>query len=127
MIFDTDILIWVHKGHKEAARFIDRVPPQERNLSAISYLELLYGSRDASDLKKIQKMVDDLFAEVVPLTENISASALRIMQSYVPAHRLNPGDAMVGATALARHEPLATGNEKHFKFIAGLQVRTFRP
>ena len=127
MIFDTDILIWVHRGHPEAGRFIDRVPPPERNLSAISYLELLYGSRDASDLRKIQKMVEDLFAEVVPITEGITSTGLRIMQAYVLAHRLDVSDAIIGATALARQEPLATGHEKHFKFIPGLRVRTFKP
>lgn len=127
LIFDTDILVWVHRGNPKAARFINRVPLSERNLSAISYLELLYGSRDAADLGKIHKMVEELFAEVVPITEEITASALRIMNSFVLAHRLDVSDAVIGATALARQEPLATANQKHFRFIPGLSARAFHP
>ena len=127
LIFDTDILVWLHRGKLEAARFVNRVPLRDRNLSAISYLELLYGTRDAQDLLNVQKMVEELFAEVVPITESITSSALRIMKSYVLAHRLDVSDAVIGATALARQEPLATGNLKHFRFIPGLTFRTFHP
>lgn len=127
MIFDTDILVWAHRGHPAAARFINRVPIEERNISMISYLELLYGARDAHDLVIVQKLVEDLFAEVVPITETISRSALRIMKSYVLAHRLDASDAVIAATALARQEPLATGNQKHFRFIPGLSVRPCTP
>lgn len=127
MIFDTDILVWAHRGHPGAARFVNRVPLAERNLSAVSYLELLYGSRDGNDLIKIQKIVEELFAEVIPMSETISSSALRIMRSFVLAHRLDIADTVIAATALSRNEPLATGNQKHFKFIPGLTLRVFRP
>ena len=127
MIFDTDILVWVHRGLPAAARFVNSVPVQERNLSAISYLELLYGCRDARDLRHIQKMVEELFAEVVPVSEIITLSAMRIMKSFVLANRPDPSDALIGATALVRQEPLATANHKHFKFMPGLSLQTFRP
>jgi predicted nucleic acid-binding protein len=127
LIFDTDILVWLHRGHPGAARFVNRVPLPERNLSAISYLELLYGSRDTQDLAKVQGMVEDLFAEVVPISEGISTSASRIMRSYVLAHRPDVSDAVIGATALTRQEALATANLKHFRFIPGIHLRAFHP
>ncbi len=127
LIFDTDILIWVHRGLPAAARFVNSVPLPDRNLSAISYMELLYGSRDAGDLRNIEKMVEELFTEVVPITDSISVSAVRIMKSFVLAHRLDVSDALIGATALIRQESLATANYKHFKFIPGLSVRRFHP
>ena len=127
MIFDTDILISVQKGHPGAARFVNQVSAEQRNLSVISYLELLYGSRDQQDLKKTQRMVEDLFASVVSINEQVSNTAARIMKSFVLAHRLDASDALIAATALERHEPVATGNEKHFRFIPGLELRIFRP
>jgi predicted nucleic acid-binding protein len=127
LIFDTDILVWVHRGHPGAAQFVNRVPAEERNLSAISYLELLYGTRDRTDLRSVQNMVTDLFAEVVPVSERISASAARLMESYVLAHRVDVSGVVIAATALERHETLATANRKHFRFIPGLNVRAFRP
>jgi len=127
LIIDTDVLMWVHRGLPAAASFINAIPVQERNLSAISYLELLYGSRDSGELKNIQKMVHELFAEVIPVTENITLFALNLMRSFVLAHRPDPSDALIGATALIRQETLATGNHKDFRFIPGLPLRTFRP
>ena len=127
MIFDTDILIWMHRGHPGAAQFANRVPVEERNLSAVSYLELLYGVRDSSDLRAVRAMVADLFAEVIPITESISRPAVHLMESYVLAHRLDVSDAMIAATALDRHETLATANGKHFRFVPGLDLKIFRP
>src|ERR1039457_6112149 len=82
VIFDTDILVWVHRGHPGAAQFVNRVPAEERNLSAVSYLELLYGVRDSSDLRSVRAMTADLFAEVVPISERISGAAVHIMEAY---------------------------------------------
>ncbi len=127
MIFDTDILVSVQRGHPGAARFIDAVAAEQRNLSVISYLELLYGSRDRIDLKKAQSMVADLFAVVVSINEGISEKAARIMESFVLVHGIDAADALIAATALERHEPLATGNQKHFRFIPGLELNVFRP
>jgi hypothetical protein len=127
MIFDSDILIWMHRGHLGAAQFVNRVPIEERNLSAMSYLELLYGARDSSDLRAVRTMVADLFAEVVPISESVSRPAVDLMESYVLAHRLDVSDAVIAATALDRHETLATGNGKHFRFIPGLDLKIFRP
>ena len=127
MIFDTDILVSVQRGHRGAAQFVNSVPPGDRNLSVISYLELLYGTRDRDDLKKALSMVADLFAAVVWIDESISAKAVRIMESFVLAHRPDASDALIAATALERQEPLATGNHKHFRFIPGLDLKIFRP
>jgi len=127
MIFDSDILIWMHRGHLGAAQFVNRVPIEERNLSAISYLELLYGVRDSSDLRAVRTLVADLFAEVIPISESVSGPAVHLMESYVLAHRLDVSDAVIAATALDRHETLATANGKHFRFIPGLDLKIFRP
>jgi predicted nucleic acid-binding protein len=93
----------------------------------ISYLELLYGSRDGNDLKKAQSMVDELFAVVVPINEEISSNAVRILERFVLAHGIDVSDAIIAATALERHEPLATANQKHFRFIPGLELKVFWP
>ena len=127
MIFDTDILVWMHRGHRGAAQFVDHVPPEERNLSAMSYLELLYGARDGTDLRSVRSMVSDLFADVVPISEGISGAAVRLMELYVLAHRPDASDAVIAATALDRHETLATANVKHFRFVPGLDIKIFRP
>jgi predicted nucleic acid-binding protein len=127
LILDTDILVWVLREHSPALRFVDSIPPGRRNLSAVTYMELLYGSHDARDLRSVKELVDDIFTEVIPVSEAISSTAIRLMEELVLACRIGVNDAFIAATALERHEPLATGNQKHFRMIPGLELKTFRP
>ena len=127
MIFDTDILIWFLRRHPRAAEFIDSVPVGERNLSAISYLELLYGCRTREDLREVHRAIAELIAEVLPLTEGLTKTAQELMERFVLSRRPDAEDVLIAATALSRHEEVATGNLKRFNFIPGLIVKPFRP
>ncbi|MDE3178275.1 MAG: type II toxin-antitoxin system VapC family toxin [Acidobacteriota bacterium] len=127
MILDSDILIWFLRKNPAAIALIDTVPVAERHISTASYLEVLYGCRDKSDLTEWRQFVSRSLAEVLPLTEKISRMAEQLMERYVLARRLGLGDALTAATALTRGESLATGNYKHFRFIPGLAVKAFRP
>lgn len=127
MILDSDVLIDFLAGKPVAAEYISSVSRQERNISAISYLEILYGCRNKEELQAFQQFTTSALAEVIPLNEAISKNAIQIMEKYVLARRFNAGDALIAATALARHEALMTANRKHFDFIPGLELRIFRP
>ncbi len=126
VILDSDILIWYLRKDPAAAAFIDKVPLAERNISTLSYLEVLYECRKKSDLSEWLKFASRFFAEVIPLTEAMSRSAQQLMEQFVPARRLSASDALIAATAVVRRETLATGNLKHFDFIPGLAVKLFR-
>jgi hypothetical protein len=89
-------------------------------------LELLDGSQDARDLRSVKELVEDVFAEVVPLSEAITRTAIRLMEEFVLAYRLGVEDALIAATALERQDTLATGNDKHFRMIPGLELKVFR-
>jgi len=127
VILDTDILVWVLRNHAPALRFVESIPLARRNLSSITYLELLYGSQDARDLRGVKELVEDVFAEVVPLSEAITRTAIRLMEEFVLAYRIGLEDALIAATALERQDSLATGNDKHFRMIPGLELKVFRP
>ena len=49
------------------------------------------------------------------------------MEEFVLAYRLGVEDALIAATALERQDALATGNDKHFRMIPGLELKVFRP
>jgi len=127
LIFDTDIVIGLLRNHPGATDFVDRVPFAERNLPAISYLEALYGCRNSAEVSNLRKLVVDLFAQVLPLTERITETAQELMERFVLSRRPDAEDVLIAATALSRHEEVATGNQKHFNFIPGLIVKPFRP
>jgi hypothetical protein len=126
LIFDTDIVVWMTRNHPGALQFARGVRPSERNISVISYLELLYGSRNQEELMWLQQLVAGWFTEILPVTAAITGSARKLMEDFVLSQRPDVSDVLVAATALDRREPLATCNAKHYRFVPGLQLRIFR-
>ncbi|HEX5481589.1 MAG TPA: PIN domain-containing protein [Terriglobia bacterium] len=127
MIFDSDVLIEFLAKNPAAAERISSISHQDRNLSVISYLEVLYGCRNKQELQEFQQFIAATFAEVIPLNESVSTNAIHLMEKHVLARRLDAADALIAATALDRGEAVTTCNAKHFAFIPGLQLEIFRP
>jgi predicted nucleic acid-binding protein len=127
LILDTDILIWVLREHPGAIRFVERLPFVERKLSAVSYLEILFGARDATDLNRLTKHISTQYANILMLSDSITESAIQLMERFALSHRPGENDVLIAATALRNGEILATGNVKHFDFIQGLQLKIFKP
>ena len=124
MLFDTDILIWYLRGKEKAARAIDR--QKSRHISVVSYMELLQGARNRDETRAIKRCLADLAFQMLPLTENIGHRAAIYMEEYALRVDLCLADALIGATAVEHQQTLQTGNAKHFKIIAELEVKTFR-
>ncbi|MGO9272386.1 MAG: PIN domain-containing protein [Terriglobia bacterium] len=127
MILDTDIVVWMLRKHPGALHFAAQIEAQERHLSCVSQLELLFGCRDSKELKDLGELVGEWFTEVLPLTPAATATAVGIMARFALARRPGVHDVLIAVTALNRGEVLATGNVKHFDFIPGLAIKRFRP
>ena len=124
-LFDTDVLVWMIRGNKAAANIVNATPV--RALSAVSWMEILRGVRDAKDARASKQTLDLLGFRILPVTESISARAVAIMEQYALSVRLDPDDALIFATALDYDITLCSGNEKHFRPVQGLRSRVFRP
>jgi predicted nucleic acid-binding protein len=127
LIFDTDILVSYTKKQVEAAKFLLEVPLAERRVSAISWLELMYGCRNLQELRDANEFLTEAFVEIVPISPQICDSARILMKKFVLSRRPSSNDTLIAATALAAGEALATANVKHFDFVPGLTLRPFRP
>ncbi len=125
MIFDTDILIWVQRGHQKAARLIDR--SKERYLSIYSNIELLQSAKNKQQHNYIKDFLTSFGFLVLPLTENIGHRALIYIEEYTLSHGLRAGDAIVAATAAENNMTLVSSNAKHFKPIKELKLKVFKP
>ncbi len=125
MIFDSDVIIWMLRGHPKAVRFARETDPAERNISVISYLEVLRGCRDRREANDFKEFVEEWFTEVVPLKPEIGDSALLLMAQFALSRRPGVDDLLIATTALSRKETVATGNVKHYNFIPGLIVHRF--
>jgi predicted nucleic acid-binding protein len=125
LIFDTDILIWCFRGDRKALETIGSQP--ERALSIVSFMELVQGARSLVEVRDIRRFLRDNTFRVLPLDEAMSHLAASLMEAHALRSGLQVADALIAATARETGETLATGNVRHFRPIAGLRLKTFRP
>lgn len=125
MIFDTDILIWIQRGNEKAAKLVEQT--EERVISIQTYMELFQGARSKSEHKIIHNLLREYNFIVLPFTENIGHRAAVYVEEYTLKCNLRAGDALVAATAKENNLILATANAKHYKAIADLQLKIFKP
>ncbi len=125
MLVDTDVLIWNLRGHERAAELLDNAGGFL--LSAVSYMELIQGMRDKSELNVLRQSLQYWGASVHPLDPQISARAMFLMETYALGHGLQVADALIAATAISLGATLVTANAKHYRMIDGLETSIFRP
>lgn len=126
LIFDSDVVIWMLRRHPKAVRFARTIDPAERNVSVVSYLEVLRGCRNRLEANDFKEFMEEWFTEVIPLKAEIGDSAVLLMAQFALSHHPGVDDMLIAATGLDRKETVATGNVKHFRFIPGLIVQPFR-
>jgi len=125
MLFDTDILIWVLRGHAKAAALVDDT--DDRSTSVISLMELLQGARDGREARLIKDFLRDFGFRTVPLTENIGHRAVIYMEQNALRSGLRVADSLIAATAVENGQALLSGDSRHFRGIAGLDLIAFKP
>ncbi|HOE65854.1 MAG TPA: type II toxin-antitoxin system VapC family toxin [Candidatus Hydrogenedentes bacterium] len=125
MLVDTDVIIWALRGNKRATTVIDQA--DSLKLSVVSYMELLQGARDKTDLRLTKAFLTDLGFAIVPLSENIGHRATIYLEEYALKSNLGVPDALIAATAAENELTLCTGNAKDYRAIEELALKAFRP
>lgn len=125
MLFDTDVLIFVQRGNKRAARLIQKA--EERYISVQTYMELLQDATDKKQHEYIHTFLKDFHFRVLPFTENIGHRASIYIEEFSLKHGIRAGDAFVAATAVETGLRLSSSNRKHFKAIRELNFSPFSP
>jgi hypothetical protein len=125
MLIDTDVLIWMTRGHIGAAAKLQTLTPWR--ISAVTYIELAQGCRNKDELMRIKNGLAQCQTEIVPVSEAISNRAMQLIDAYALSHSLQLGDALIAATALELDRVVLTANTKHFSPIEGLLIETFVP
>lgn len=125
MIFDTDVMIWAFRGNVKALNAIDAAAA--RSISAVTYMELLQGVRSKTEMLSMKRFLSTLGFVTLPVTANISARAVSIMEQTALKSDLGVCDALIFATGLETGDRLLSGNAKHFKEVPLLDGAVFRP
>jgi predicted nucleic acid-binding protein len=125
MLIDTDVLVWMTRGHVGAALRLGQLLPWQ--LSVVTYIELAQGCRTKVELNRLKKGLAQSQTQIVPLTPAISERAMALIDGHALSHGLQLGDALIAATALEHGLTLLTGNKKHFAKLPGLDLEAFKP
>ncbi|WP_342669196.1 type II toxin-antitoxin system VapC family toxin [Curvibacter gracilis] len=124
-LIDSDVLIWLARGHPGAARHLSTIRPWR--ISIITYMELAQGCRNKTELGRLKKGLTARATEVHPLTPAISMYAAELIDSLALSHGLRLADALIAATALEQGLTLLSANVRHFEPVTGLDLEAFHP
>lgn len=125
MIFDTDVIIWVQRGNKKAAKIIDDA--EEKNISILTYMELFQCAVSKKQHRIIRGFLQDYEFNVLPLSHNIGHRAAIYIEEYSLGNGFRSGDAIIAATAVENNLSLVSANAKHFRDIKDLDFKVFKP
>lgn len=125
MLIDSDVLIWLTRGHLGAAQRLHGITPWR--VSVVTYMELVQGCRDKAELARLKKGLAVHGTEVLQLTPTISVRAADMVDSLALSHGMRLADALIAATAIEHGLTLLSANAKHFGAIKELKLEAFLP
>lgn len=125
MLIDSDVLIWLTRGHLQAAQRLHQIDPWR--VSVVTYIELAQGCRDKVELARLKKGLAARHTEIVPVTPAISQRAAELIDALALSHGMRLADALIASTAIELGATLLTANVKHFGAVEGLNIEAFLP
>jgi predicted nucleic acid-binding protein len=125
MLIDTDVLIWYMRGNEKAYQVVENL--DNFFISVVTYMELVQGLRNKKELNHLRKALHGWNAQILYVSEEISAKAMFYVEQHFLRHSMQPADALIGATAISYGFPILTGNDKHYKVMKDLKIKKFVP
>jgi len=124
-ILDTDILISILRGKKDAEDVLDYLSGEDIAISSITAFELYYGAFKSERTSENIKEVDSLLSsyQVINFDKNASKEAGKIHSKLEKSGKgIGIRDVMIGAICLLNDAGLITRNVKHYSRIGGLRI-----
>lgn len=113
-LLDTNIVIFLFKGHQLVTKKMNDVGLQNCAISEISVAELKYGAEKSNNLAN-RTLVDDFVANVsvIPIFSALDYYAVEKSRLEKIGQRLDDFDLLIGASAVINKFTLVTNNIKH--------------
>jgi predicted nucleic acid-binding protein len=119
LLIDTDVIIDYLREQPEAVAYLEGlVGPQL--LSAVTVAELYAGVREGEERVALDSFLRAF--EIVPVDTEIAVKGGLYRRDYGKSHSVGLADALIAATAEARHATLVTLNKKHFPMLSTVSV-----
>ncbi|MCL4264452.1 MAG: type II toxin-antitoxin system VapC family toxin [Anaerolineae bacterium] len=120
-VIDTDILIDAGRGVSQAVNYLATLEKQGIvAISAVTQMELLVGCQNKRELQDLGKFLKRF--QLLKLDESISDEAVNLLGLYRLSHGLLIADALIAATAIRWSYPLASKNQRDYRFITTLNL-----
>lgn len=128
MILDTSVIIAAERGGLRLEAFLADQGEEPVGVAAITASELLHGCHRATHaaIRARRSAFVEALLDLVPVLPFGLAEARRHAELWAELARkgavIGAHDMLIGATALARGDTVATLNAKDFRRIAGLRL-----
>lgn len=120
-IIDSDILIDIGRNNPQAVKRLEEEDKYSKLvISAVTQMELITGCRDKTELRLLDKFLEDF--EIISINFEITQKAIQLLREYKLSHGLLIADSIIAATTLILDAYLLTKNQKDYKFIKGLKL-----
>jgi predicted nucleic acid-binding protein len=120
-IIDTDILIDTARGNSEAINCLQNLQSTSTlAVSAVTQMELIVGCTNKADLRKVENFLQQF--SIIKVDQDISDRSVELLKFYRLSHGLLIADSLIAATAIVWDYPLATKNQRDYKFIQELNL-----
>lgn len=121
VFIDTDILIDFSFDRTDAIQTMSILEDEFRLcISVITAMELYSGCRSKKDLKRVDELLSDIHIEFV--SRAISQQAFDLMKKFRSSHGVEINDMLIAATSLNLEAKIITKNQKHYKFLPGINL-----
>ena len=123
VIVDSDVLIDVSRGDLAAISLVTNLESSGGiAISSITAMELIIGCSNKQELARVEKFLARFV--LLHLTEQISEHAIDLLRTFKLSHGLLIADALIASTAIVSEMNLVTNNQRDFRFIEGLELRS---
>jgi predicted nucleic acid-binding protein len=133
VIVDTSLLVAAERGGVRFEALLESLGEEPIGIAAITASELLHGCHRATDpgTRARRAAFVDALLDTLPVLPFGLPEARRHAELWADLARagraIGPHDMLIGATALARGDALATLNRREFERIAGLRLIAVEP
>jgi predicted nucleic acid-binding protein len=121
ILLDSDVMIDLLRQYPPATRWFDTLDDEEELLlPGYVVMELIQGCRNKVEQERLRRELAT-YGIVWPTPADCD-EALDVFTEYHLSHNAGLLNVLIGQTAVALEVPLYTFNQKHYRFIPGLQT-----
>lgn len=121
ILLDSDVMIDLLRQYSPAMKWFDALEDEEELLlPGYVVMELIQGCRNKMEQEKLQRELAT-YGVVWPVPADCD-EALDVFTEYRLSDNAGLLDVLIGQTAVALGVSLYTFNQKHYRFIPGLQT-----